>query len=71
MPKAPAHINTRGSTEVVTLMWCEKCNRKALRLFFDEGVLGPCMGCNPDFKTKKQLVREEKRKFAEQNPSLF
>lgn len=71
MPKAPAHIDTRGGTEVVTLMWCAKCNRRALRLVYGKNVLGPCMGCHPDFKTKAQIVREENRKFADQNPSLF
>jgi hypothetical protein len=73
MPKAPAHIDTCGSTEVVTLMWCAQCNRKALRLVYrgTTDVLGPCMGCHPDFKTKDQLAREQQRKHAAQNPSLF
>jgi hypothetical protein len=71
MPKAPAHIDTRGGTEVVTLMWCDRCRRKALRLVYGEDVLGPCMGCHPDFKTKDQIAREEKRQLEAQNPTLF
>lgn len=71
MPKAPSHIDTHGGTEVVTLMRCATCQRKALRLVYTGDVLGPCMGCHPDFKTKDQIRTEEKRRLEALNPTLF
>ena len=72
MPKAPRHIPTNGTTEVDTFKFCEKCGRLTLRLYFPEvGMTGPCMGCNPDYATKKQNALRVKREQEAQNPRLF
>ena len=71
MPKAPSHIPTCGNTEVVTLEYCTECRRITMRLVFEGDRLGPCMGCHPDFSTKKQLAAKARHEREAQNPTLF
>jgi hypothetical protein len=71
MPKAPSHIPTVGTTELLALKFCEACQRKTLRLQYENGDLGPCMGCHPDYATKKQQQLHKRLERERQNPSLF
>jgi hypothetical protein len=58
-------------TEVLTLAFCVRCQRKTLRRVYEDGSQGTCMGHDPRFQTKAQQKRRAEQEREHQNPSLF